>query len=322
MPRAARVQYEGARYHIINRGNYRKDLFLTHKTDEAFTEVMFEACERYQWYLHAYVLMSNHYHLCLETPQANLSDGMHWMQSTFANKFSRFTGEQGHVFQGRYKSLIIEGDFGLLNVVDYIHLNPVRAGLLAVGQLKDYSNSSFPKYFTKYRHPSLRCEDFLAEAGGLNPTPGGMRSYHKRLKLIMEERPVEREKLFKDLSRGWYIGTKEGKNQLRIQIEQGVAKANVETKSQLESTRIEKLLKSCLKQLGKNRKDITTEKKSARWKLAIASHLKSRTGIKNPQLCECLNLGHPATMSNLVGTYNRTEKSKCRYSRQLKTLNN
>ena len=98
MPRAARVQYEDARYHILNRGNYRKDLFLTHRTDQAFTEVMFEACERYQWYLHAYVLMSNHYHLCLETPQANLSDGMHWLQSTFANRFNKFTGERGHVF--------------------------------------------------------------------------------------------------------------------------------------------------------------------------------------------------------------------------------
>ena len=122
-------------------------------------------------------------------------------------------------------------------MVDYIHLNPVRTGLLSVSQLKDYSNSTFPRYFTKYRHPSLRCEDFLAEAGGFNPTAGGMRSYHKPLKL------------------------------------------------------------------------------------AIASHLKSRTGIKNPQLCEFLNLGHPATMSNLVGTYNRTEKSKCPYGQRLKRLN-
>jgi putative transposase len=196
MPRSARVQYEGARYHIINRGNYRKDLFRTHKTDEAFTEVMLEACGRYQWFLHAYVLMSYHYHLCLETPQANLSDGMHWLQSTFANKFSRLSGERGHVFQGHYKSLVIEGDFGLLNVVDYIHLNPVRAGIVPVSQLKEYSNSSFPKYFSKYRHPNLRCEDFLAEAGGLTRPPGGMRFYHKRLKLIMEDSLEERDRLY------------------------------------------------------------------------------------------------------------------------------
>ncbi len=322
MPRSARVQYEGARYHIINRGNYRKDLFRTHKTDRAFTEVMLEACERYQWSLHAYVLMSNHYHLCVETPQANLSDGMHWLQSTFANKFSRFSGERGHVFQGHYQSLIIEGDYGILNVVDYIHLNPVRARVLPVGQLKEYSNSSFPKYFTKYRHPNLRCEDFLQEAGGLSPSPGGMRSYHKRLKLIMEERPQDRERLFKDLSRGWYIGTKQGKDQLRAKVEQGIAKASVEAKRELEHIRIEKLIKLCLKQLHKNQKDIEEAKKSAQWKIAIASHMKANTGMKNPQLCTYLNLGHPATMSKLVGIYNQTEKNRCPYSKQLKTLNN
>ena len=93
---------------------------------------MYETCDRYEWWLHAYVIMSNHFHLCLETPKANLVDGMHWMQSSFANRFSKFSGERGHVFQGRYKCLVIEGDFSLLNVVDYIHLNPVRAKLIGL----------------------------------------------------------------------------------------------------------------------------------------------------------------------------------------------
>ena len=322
MPRSARVQYEGARYHIINRGNYRKDLFRTHKTDQVFTEVLLEACERYQWSLHAYVLMNNHYHLCVETPQANLSNGMHWLQSTFANKFSRFSGERGHVFQGRYQSLIIEGDHGLLNVVDYIHLNPVRAGIVTVDRLKAYSNSSFPKYFTKFRHPNLKCEDFLQEAGGLSPTPVGMRSYHKRLRFIMEESPQARQRLFKDLSRGWYIGTKQGKNQLMAKVEQGIAKASVVAKHELEHIQIEQLFDACLKRLRKNQRDIEEDKKSAQWKIAIASHLKASTGIKNPQLCAYLNLGHPATMSKLVGIYNRSEKVSCPYSKQLNTLKN
>lgn len=322
MPRTARVQYEGARYHVINRGNYRKDLFRTHKTDEAFTQVLFDACARYNWLLHAYVLMSNHYHLCLETPKANLSEGMHWLQSTFANKFSRFTGEHGHVFQGRYKSLIIEGDHGLLNVVDYIHLNPVRAGLLKVDDLKSYPNSSFPKYFSKYRHSSLRCEDFLQEAGGLKATPAAMRSYHKRLKLIMAKSPQERERIYQDLSHGWFIGSKQAMQQLRNQIEEGAATANRETHTQLESERVASLLKACLGKLNKDSDNIGSDKKSAQWKLAIASFLKSRTGIKNPQLCELLNLGHPATMSNLVSRYNRQVKSKCPYQRKLNTQNN
>ena len=131
---------------------------------------------------------------------------MHWLLSTFANKFSRFTGERGHVFQGRYKSLIIEGEFDLLNVVDYIHLNPVRARVVNVDNLKDYKNSSFPQYFTKHRDPKLRCEDFLAEAGGYNPAPSGMRSYHKRLKLIMEDRPHMRNILFEGSDGRVYYG--------------------------------------------------------------------------------------------------------------------
>ncbi len=120
--------------------------------------------------------------------------------------------------QGRYKSLIIEDDFGLLKVVDYIHLNPVSAGIVAVSQLKEYSNGSFPPYFTRYRHPNLRCEDFLAEAGGLKPTAGGMRSYYKRLKRIMEERPAEREKRFKGLSR------KAGKGSVLVAVEPPVTR--------------------------------------------------------------------------------------------------
>lgn len=266
--------------------------------------------------------MSNHYHLCLETPMANLGAGMHWLQSTFANKFSYFTGERGHVFQGRYKSLLIGGDQGLLNVVDYIHLNPVRAGVLEVDDLKSYRNSSFPKYFSKYRPSCLRCEDFLHQAGGLKANPAAMRSYHKRLRLIMAKSPAERESLYRDLSRGWFIGGPQARQQLSEQIEQGAAIANRETQRQLETERVATLLEACLEKLNKTSKQIGSEMKSARWKLAIASYLKRRTGVKNPQLCELLNLGHPATMSNRVSRYNRLEKSACPDQRKLMTLNN
>ena len=125
---------------------------------------------------------------------------MHWLQSSFANRFSKFIGERGHVFQGRYKSLILDGDFSLLKVVDYIHLNPVRANLISVDQLKNFKYSSFPKYFGKHRHPRLRCEDFLKEAGGLESGLAGMRRYHLRLKGIMEESPQKRKELFSGLS--------------------------------------------------------------------------------------------------------------------------
>lgn len=317
MARSIRVQFEGARYHVINRGNYRKNLFSTHKTAEAFTKALFEACERYKWRLHAYVVMSNHYHLCLETPKANLVDGMHWLQSSFANRFSKFSGERGHVFQGRYKSLVIEGDFGLLNVVDYIHLNPVRAKLLTVDQLRDYQNSSFPKYFIKNRHSSLRSEDFLKEAGGLKPTLAGIRQYHKRLQWIMEESPQKRKAMFQDLSQGWYIGSEEGKQLLSEKVKQGKIQASADAQLELAKDDCQQLIKTGLMALGKNKDDVASSKKSAQWKLAMASWIKERTPIKNKDLSDQLSMGHPATMRNHITAYRKTQQKRCRYYMKL-----
>ena len=113
MPRKERIEYAGARYHIISRGSYRKDLFSDRKTGEAFEAALFEVVARCGWRLYAYVIMVNHYHLAVETPQSNLVAGMKWIQSTFATRFNRFRGERGHVFQGRYKSILLDEDRSL-----------------------------------------------------------------------------------------------------------------------------------------------------------------------------------------------------------------
>ena len=102
MARRMRIQFEGAIYHVINRGNYRRDVFETPATAKAFELTLDQTCERYRWRLHAYVIMRNHYHLALETPHANLVEGMHWLQSTLATRFNRLRSERGHLFQGRY----------------------------------------------------------------------------------------------------------------------------------------------------------------------------------------------------------------------------
>jgi REP element-mobilizing transposase RayT len=102
MARKLRQEYPGACYHVINRGNYRTDIFQTEGARAAFETCLFEACEKSGWALHAYVIMRNHYHLALETPQANLVTGMQWLQATYANRFNRLRGERGHLFQGRY----------------------------------------------------------------------------------------------------------------------------------------------------------------------------------------------------------------------------
>ena len=152
MARKLRIQFEGACYHIINRGNYRADVFANQGAAKAFETCLWEACEKTGWRLHAYVIMQNHYHLAVETPQPNLVEGMHWLQSTFATRFNRFRSENGHVFQGRYKAILVEPGPTLAYVANYIHLNPHRAGLLPVAIREGVSPRFGICHFISHRH--------------------------------------------------------------------------------------------------------------------------------------------------------------------------
>lgn len=129
MARKLRLEFSGAIYHVINRGNYRDFVFHSLGTRQAFERCLFQACVCSDWQLHAFVIMGNHYHLALETPQGNLVNGMQWLQATFANRFNRLRGEHGHLFQGRYKALLAEPGERLGCLCHYIHLNPARAKL-------------------------------------------------------------------------------------------------------------------------------------------------------------------------------------------------
>jgi REP element-mobilizing transposase RayT len=126
MARRLRIRFPGARYHVINRGNLRHDIFATAGARRSFAGVTGEACGKFGWRMHAYIVMRNHFHFALETPEPNLVAGMHWLQSTFAVRLLRFHGQHGHVFQGRYKSPVIQDDAHLARVCDYIHLNSTR----------------------------------------------------------------------------------------------------------------------------------------------------------------------------------------------------
>lgn len=301
MPRKQRIEYPGAIYHIISRGNYRKDLFTHEKTALAFERTIFEAAERCGWKLYAYVIMSNHYHLAIETPEPNLVEGMRWLQSTFATRFNRFRNERGHVFQGRYKSLLINEDRPLLGLINYVHLNPVRAKLCSVEELKGYALSSYPKYFKRTVEAPLDRETLLG-LSGLPDTLGGMRKHHNLLKLAEEQDPKKREALSKQYCRGWFLGSAGAKKELAKDLAKGnphVDWEGVDLKELNELT-WERIVQSELKRLKVKESAISKSPKGADWKVQIAKRLRKETTAKNPWIARRLHMGHPNYVSNLV----------------------
>ena len=126
MPRKVRVQYPGAIYHLMSRGDRREDIFADDRDRERFLETLEGTCRKTGWQVLAYCLMSNHFHLVIETPQPSLTAGMKWLLSTYTLRYNRRHKELGHLFSGRYKALIVEGGgHGYLRTVcDYVHLNP------------------------------------------------------------------------------------------------------------------------------------------------------------------------------------------------------
>ncbi|MCX6876775.1 MAG: transposase [Verrucomicrobia bacterium] len=133
MARPTRFQYPGAIYHVMARGDGGKVVFETDDDSKAFVFRLGQVCDSHGWRVHAWVLMGNHYHLLLETPQANLVSGMKYLMGTFSQGWNRARTRRGHVFQGRYKSVPVTGTdadaYYFRIVADYIHLNPARAGL-------------------------------------------------------------------------------------------------------------------------------------------------------------------------------------------------
>ena len=141
MARPLRLEFVGALYHVTARGDRREAIYENDADREMFLAVLSEVCGAFNWVCHAYCLMDNHYHLLIETPDANLSKGMRQLNGVYTQKFNRSHHRVGHVFQGRYKAILIEKDSYLLELARYIVLNPVRAGM--VRSAKDWPWSSY-----------------------------------------------------------------------------------------------------------------------------------------------------------------------------------
>jgi REP element-mobilizing transposase RayT len=319
MARKLRLEYEGACYHVLNRGNYRSDIFSDQGAKHSFLECLDAAATKSAWVVHAWCLMSNHYHLAIETPKGNLVDGMRWLQVTFAMRFNRFRKENGHLFQGRYKSLIVDPGDSLGPLCHYIHLNPVRARIVTAEALTDYPWTSL-RWLT---HPRERRSwyspnDSLDHAGGLKDTAAGRRCYMQYLTWLAEDETERKSQAFERMTKGWVIGTRSFKRSLREEYED-LAAAMKRGDHELEDLRAderEAALLALIKCLEKSVEEVSRDAKGATWKVAIAAEMKRRTTASNPWLSERLNMGSPFRLSRLVSKWNPTNAEEKRFQRK------
>jgi putative transposase len=164
MARPLRIEYEGAFYHVTARGNEGRRIFLSKADHEKFLANLRDAATRFSVVVHCYVLMGNHYHLLVETPKANLSAFMHSIQSGYTTYFNRKRDRSGHLFQGRFKSLLVDKDAYLLELSRYIHMNPVGAQI--VERPEKYLYSTYRAYIDPSEKTLVARDLILAMAGG------------------------------------------------------------------------------------------------------------------------------------------------------------
>jgi putative transposase len=177
MPRPLRLEYEDAFHHVMNRGRNRQTIFHDPDYFEAFLITLKEASERYDAVIHAYCLMTNHYHLLIETPKANLSQIMQHINGKYTQWYNRKRGKDGTLFRGRYKSVLVDEDSYLLQLSRYIHRNPLEVKRKMVEVLEDYPWSSYPAFIDKAKSPSWLCRDKTYQMLGQKSRCKGYKNY-------------------------------------------------------------------------------------------------------------------------------------------------
>ena len=305
MARPWRIEFPGACYHVINRGNYRRNLFTGKGAAEAFERTLGEAAVKYGWRVHAYVVMSNHFHLAVELTEPNLSVGMKWLQGTWIRRYNGFRSLVGRPFQGRYKALLVEPEPALAQVCHYIHLNPVRAEIVRPAAAASHPWSSLPKFSTKPRPAWLEASVVLREAGDLPDTPRGWKKYRDYLEFLAESEPAKKALVAANLSRGWCVGSREFKQEMKKEMAARGAELDrfaglnpEEVQAERAEVWEERLL--ALARAAKIDLAKLSAKKSHSDKVRLAAAMKQSTSVPNGWLAHRLGMGQPASASQFV----------------------
>jgi len=206
MARPLRIEFPGAVYHVTSRGNANQAIFIDDKDRGRFLDVLLIVVERFNWFCHAYCLMESHFHLLIETPNGNLSKGMRELNGVYTQGFNQRYRRVGHLYQGRYKAIIVEKDNHLLSLCRYVVLNPVRVGLIKGPEKWRWSSYGATIGVVK-RPPFLTIDWILSQFGGRKRV--AMEKYRK---FVMEW--MDKESPWETLKGQIFWGTEEFIKQL------------------------------------------------------------------------------------------------------------
>ena len=303
MARKLRIEYAGAIYHVMNRGDRRESIFREEADRELFLETLGQACAKTGWEVHAYCLMSNHFHLVVETPQGNLVAGMKWFLGAYTGRFNRKHKRFGHLFSGRYKALVVDGSGTgyLRSVCDYVHLNPARAKLLAKGQpLSAYRWSSYGEYLKgPGRRPGwLRVDRVFGEMGIVKDSAAGRREFERRMELRRwEDEPQE----WKRVRRGWCFGDEAFRQELVEAIGEKVGAEHYgQERHETAEAKAEQIVREELKRWGWTAKTLEEKLKGDVKKVRLAQRLRRETTMTLEWIADRLRMGTKTHLSHLL----------------------
>ncbi|MCD6453728.1 MAG: transposase [Candidatus Aminicenantes bacterium] len=304
MARPLRIEFEDATYHIIARGHRRESIFLEDRDRYKFLEKLAETHKKYGIKIHCYALMPNHYHIVLTTPFANLSKAIHYLNSSYTNWFRTKYTLVGSILQGRYKSLLVDTDSYLLALSAYVHLNPLKAGL--VDELKNFKWTSYRVYLGL--EPPAPFMDIEKVMGYLSSKKKNKhREYELFVKNQWEKYKEKNERLFEQ---GTVVGDESFLERTLKKIKTLKKDREIPESKKLSLIDLEKVEKAIVEELKIEREELYAKRKGNVWRKLFIFLLKEFTPLKLREIGKRMGMDYTAVSQSAKRFQKELKKDK------------
>lgn len=296
MPRSIRIENPNSVFHVFSRGNYRQPIFQDPEAAQVFLKLLEDTIVRTDWHVYAFAVMPNHFHMVVKAPRANLSRGMHLLLTSFALRFNGFRDEHGHVFQGRYQAKRTPTGFDVSKVIDYVHLNHVRKGLLKVEELPLSKLSSISLLLNPAKRGIYRIQEGLNFIGYPDNLIG-WQAYLEHIRGVFLK--DDDSKLF---DYEWDVAMKAekillDKNPKALDRPSDLPYAEI---MKLDEAHTEQVIQRLISEAGKKDTDLLLDRGVKGWKVELAIKILATTTASVPHVAQRLKTGDPGNLFRLI----------------------